>query len=71
MARTVRRSFLPISRFWGKIVVDVQRHDREGLLAIARLSTESSFGDDTLHHPSRFSFSYLVLIASPGVVEVQ
>ena len=57
--------------FLGKIVVDVHRHDREGLLFITRLPTESSFGDDTLHHPSRLSFSYLVLLASPGVVEIE
>ena len=30
----VRRSFFPIPRFFGRVVVDVQRRDREGLLAI-------------------------------------
>ena len=57
--------------FLGVIVVDVHRHDREGLLAMMRLPTKSSFRNDTLHHPSRFSFSYLVLLANLDVVMIE
>ena len=66
-----KEELLSNTAFPGKIVVDVQGHDREGLLAMTRLPTKSSFGDDTLHHPSKFSFSFLVLRASRGVVEIE
>ena len=66
-----KEELLPNTEFLGQIVVDVQRHDREGILSIARLPTKSCFSDDALHHPIRFSFSYLVLLASPGVVKIE
>ena len=37
---TSEKKLLPDSTLLGKIVVNVQRHDREGLLAAARLPTE-------------------------------
>ena len=66
-----KEELLSNTAFLGVIVVDVQRHDREGLLAIMRLPTKSSFRDDTLHHPSRFSFSYHVLLANLDVVMIE
>ena len=38
-----KEELLSNTAFLVKIVVDVQRHDREGLLAITRLPTKSCF----------------------------